>query len=68
MERLVYALVPIASAPKGNRIVGSSFASKKKTDGRFNARLAVQEYVQEPGIDYGKPYAPVCRVDSFRMV
>ena len=67
-EHQVYELVPITSVPKDNKIIGSRFVFKQKTDGRFKARLVVQGYVQEPGIDYGKSYAPVCRVGSIRML
>ena len=64
----VYDLVPITSVPHDNKIIGSRFVFKQKTDGRFKARLVVQGYVQEPGIDYGKSYEPVCRIGSIRMI
>ena len=64
----VYEPVPITSVPKNNKIIGSRFAFKQNTDGRFKAGLVVQGYVQEPGIDYGKSYAPVCRIGSICMV
>ena len=46
----VYDLVPITSVPHDNKIKGSCFVFKQKTDGRFKARLVVQGYVQEPGV------------------
>ncbi|CAN0181201.1 unnamed protein product, partial [Laminaria digitata] len=67
-EHQVYELVPITSVPKDNKIIGSRFVLKQKTDGRFKAWLFVQRYVQEAGIDYGKSYAPVCRVGSIRTI
>ena len=64
----VYELIPITSVPEDNKIIGWRFVFKRKTDGRFKARLVLQGYVKEPGIDYGKSYAPVCRIGSIRMV
>ena len=67
-ENEVYDLVPITSAPKGQKIIGSRFVFKKKADGRFTARLVVQGYAQEAGIDYGKTFAPVCRIGGQRVL
>ena len=60
----VYKLVNISSVPKGEKIIVSRFVFKQKADGRFKARLVVQGHVQEPGIDYRRSYAPVCRIGS----
>ena len=64
----VYKLVNISSIPKGEKIIGSRFVFKQRADGRFKARLVVQGPVQEPGIDYGRSYAPVCRIGSIRTL
>ena len=64
----VYKLVNISSVPKEEKIIGSRFVFKQKANGRFKARLVVQDHVQEPGIDYGKSYAPVCRIGSIRTL
>ena len=61
-----YKLVKVSSVPKEEKIIGSRFVSKQKIDGRFKARLVVQGYVQEAGVDYGISYAPVCRIGSIR--
>ena len=62
----VYKLVKMSSVPKEEKIIGSRFVFKQKVDGRFKARLVVQGYVQEAGVDYGRSYAPVCRIGSIR--
>ena len=64
----VYKLVPITSVPKEEKILGSRFVFKQKADGRFKARLVVQGHVQAAGTDYGRSYAPVCRIGSVRML
>ena len=61
-------LVNVSSVPKGEKIIGSRFVFKQKADGRFKARLVVQGHVQEPEIDYGRSYAPVCRIGSIRTL
>ncbi|CAB1103798.1 unnamed protein product [Ectocarpus sp. CCAP 1310/34] len=63
----VYNLVPLSSVPKGEKILGTKFVFKKTLDGRFKARLVVGGRRQEPGQDYGRSYAPVCRIGSIRM-
>ena len=64
----VYKLVSISSVPKGEKIIGSRFVVKQKADGGFKARLVVQGHLQEPGIDYGRSYAPVGRIGSIRTL
>ena len=64
----VYKLVNISSVPKGEKIIGSRLVFKQMAEGRFKARLVVQGHVQEPGIDYGSYYAPVCRIGSIRTL
>ena len=64
----VYKLVKMSSVPKEEKIIGSRFVFKQKIDERFKARLVVQGYVQEAGVDYGRSYAPVCRIGSIRTV
>ncbi|CAB1114413.1 unnamed protein product [Ectocarpus sp. CCAP 1310/34] len=63
----VYNLVPLSSVLKGEKILAAKFVFKKKLDGRFKARLVAGGHRQEPGQDYGRIYAPVCRIGSVRM-
>ena len=62
----VYKLVntPSVPNPKRENIISSRFVFKQKVDGRFKARLVVHGHVREPGIDYERSYAPVCRIGS----
>ena len=64
----VYNRVPLSSIPKGEKILPTKFVFKQKVDGRFKARLVVGGHLQEAGHDYGRSYAPVCRLGSIRMV
>lgn len=49
----VYTLVPLNSVPKGEKILNTKYAFKKKLDGRFKAHLVVGGHRQEAGQDYG---------------
>ncbi|CAB1104327.1 unnamed protein product [Ectocarpus sp. CCAP 1310/34] len=60
-------LVPLSSVTKGKKILATKFIFRKKLGGRFKARLVVGRHRQEPGQDYGRSYAPVCRIGSIRM-
>eukprot|EP00903_Cladosiphon_okamuranus_P021647 g19901.t1 len=64
----VYTLVPLSSVLKKDKILGTKFVFKKKLDGRFKARLVVGGHRQEAGYDYGRSYAPVCRIGSIRSI
>ena len=64
----VYKLVNISSVPKGEKIIGSRFVFKQEADGRFKARLVVLRHAQEPEIDNGRSYAPVCHIGSIRTL
>ena len=64
----VYTLVPISNVPKGQNVIGSKWVFKMKTDNTYKARLVAQGWNQVHGRDCGGSYAPVCRVQSIRMV
>ena len=64
----VYTLVPISNVPKGKNVIGSKWVFKVKTDNTYKARLVAQGWNQVHGRDCCGTYAPVCRLQSIRMV
>nr|GEV44372.1 ribonuclease H-like domain-containing protein [Tanacetum cinerariifolium] len=65
----VWTLVDL---PNGKRDIGSKWVFKNKKDEkeimiRNKARLVAQEYTQEEGIDYDEVFAPVVRIEAFRL-
>ncbi|CAM9284251.1 unnamed protein product, partial [Sphacelaria rigidula] len=47
---------------------GTRWVFKVKADGRFKARLVVQGWAQRHGLDCGSTFAPVCRLESQRLL
>ena len=64
----VYTLLPKSNVPKGQNVIGSKWVFKVKTDNTYKARLVAQGWNQVHGRDCGGTYAPVCRLQSIRMV
>ncbi|KAK9177621.1 hypothetical protein WN943_026809 [Citrus x changshan-huyou] len=63
----------LADLPSGKRTVGCKwvFMVKHKADGsieRFKVGLVAKEYTQTYGIDYRKTFAPVTKINSFRVL
>ncbi|CAB1117222.1 unnamed protein product [Ectocarpus sp. CCAP 1310/34] len=67
-ERQVHKLVPRTAVPPGRKRIKSKWVFKRKADGSFKGRLVVQGWNQVPGLDYGSTFAPVCRLQSIRML
>ena len=66
----VWELVPL---PKEVSPIGTKWVFKNKTDERGivvknKARLVVQGYRQEEGIDYDETFAPVARLEAIRLL
>ena len=66
----VWHLVP---RPKEKSIIGTKWVFKNKLDEvgtitRNKARLVVQGYNQEEGIDYEETFAPVARIEAIRIL
>ena len=64
----VYPLVPATAVPAGHKIVGSRWVYKVKADKSYKGRVVVLGWGQVPGVDCGGTFAPVCRLQSIRMV
>ena len=64
----VYTLVPRLEGPPGQKVIGSKWVYKVKTNNAHKARLVAKGWNQVPGRDYSGTFAPVCRLQSIRMV
>ena len=64
----VYKLIPRSTVHPGTRVYKSRWVLKVKADNIHKARLVVGGWGQVPGKGYGITYAPVCRLQSVRMV
>ena len=64
----VYTLVPATAVPAGHKIIGSRWAYKVKADKSYKGRVVVLGWGQVPGVDCGGTFAPVCRLQSIRMM
>ncbi|KAI3813867.1 hypothetical protein L1987_18602 [Smallanthus sonchifolius] len=58
--------------PKGFQPIGTRWVFKCKTDDRYvvvknKARLVVQGFYQQVGLDYTEVYAPVARIEAIRL-
>ena len=67
-KKYVYTLVPATAVPVGHKIVGSRWVYKVKADKSYKGRVVVLGWGQVPVVDYGGTFAPVCRLQSIRMV
>ncbi|GJY40223.1 retrovirus-related pol polyprotein from transposon TNT 1-94 [Tanacetum coccineum] len=66
----VWELVP---QPRNMKIIGTKWVFRNKLDengivSRNKARLVVQSYNQQEGINYDETYAPVARLESIRIL
>ena len=64
----VYTLLPATSVPIGHKIIGSRWVYRIKADDSKKGRIVVLGWGQVPGRDCGSTFAPVCRLQSIRMV
>ena len=67
-EQEVADLIASTSVPPGCSIIGTRGVFGVKTDGRFKARLVVQGWAQQHGLDCFTTFAPVCRTESQRIL
>ncbi|CEL56474.1 hypothetical protein RSOLAG1IB_11946 [Rhizoctonia solani AG-1 IB] len=64
----VPAILPPGRNAMGCRWVLTIKQNKKNKPVWYKARLVVQGFSQQPGIDYGQTFAPVVRLDSIRTL
>ncbi|KAI3795101.1 hypothetical protein L1987_37746 [Smallanthus sonchifolius] len=62
----------LVDLPKGFQPIGTRWVFKCKTDDRHvvvknKARLVVQGFYQQEGLDYNEVYAPVARIEAIRL-
>ena len=64
----VYTLVPFSEILLRQEVIGSKWVYKMKGDNTHKARLVAKGWNQVPGRDCGGTFAPVCRLQSIRVV
>ncbi|GKD10391.1 putative ribonuclease H-like domain-containing protein [Tanacetum coccineum] len=62
----------LVDLPNGKRAIGTKWVYRNKKDERGivnknKARLVIQGYTQEEGIDYDEVFAPVARIEAIRL-
>ena len=67
-DRQVYKLVPRSAVPARRKRINSKWVFNRKADGSFKARVVAQGWKQVPGLDSGSIYAPVCIIQSVRII
>ena len=63
-----YTLVPATALPPGHKIISSRWVYKAKAEKCYKGRVVVLGWGQVQGVDCGGTFAPVCRLQSIRMV
>lgn len=63
----------LAILPKSQKTIGVKWVYKVKKNAkgeveRYKARLVVKGYNQRAGIDYGKVFAPIARLETVRLM
>ena len=64
----VWVNINWSSIPERQKMIGSKWVFKEKSDGRFQARLVCLGYSQIPGVDFSDNYAQVGNDVTFRVV
>ena len=67
-ENDVCDLISRAAVPFNHKAIGTRWVYKVKIDFTFKARLVVRGWSQRPDIDCGATFAPVCRIESQRLL
>ena len=64
----VYKLVPRSTVPPGQKVIGTKWVFKVKANQTYKAHLVAQGWNQVPRQDCRSTFAPVCRLQSMRML
>ena len=64
----VFHLISPGDVPPGHNIIGLRWVFKVKTEGRFKGRVVATGWSQRHGIDCESNLAPVCRIESQRLL
>ena len=58
----------VSSVPSGKNIIKAHYIFKRKSDGRYKARIVAKGYSQVKGIDYNEVFAPVVGKINLRVL
>ena len=63
----------LCDLPPGRKCIGTKWVYRIKRDGnnnfeRYKCRVVAKGYVQIPGVDYDRTFAPVVRIESIRAL
>ena len=64
----VFEIIRTSSVLAGHKVVGVRCVFKVKVDSTYKGRLVVLGFLWIPGVDCGGTFAPVCRLQSIRMI
>ena len=64
----ILKLVPITSVPARHNVGGTKWVFKIKVNSTYKGRLVVQGFFKIPAVGCGDIFAPVCRLQSIRMM
>ena len=64
----VYKLVPRSTVPPAQKVIGTKWVCKVKANQTYKAHLVAQGWNQVPRQDCRSTFAPVCRLQSVRML
>ena len=67
-EKGTWILTPRSEVPKGRRVLYGKWVLCIKAGGLYKARWVACGYSQQEGKDYDETFAPVCRIDSLKLL
>ena len=67
-SKKVWKILPKSKVDRGSNFLGTKWVFKRKSDGRYRARLVVKGYNQISGVDFTESHSPVACDVSIRIV